>query len=356
MNTEAGIFDPLPQYKTLSIMPTWQCTAECANCGTLSSPRETTRLPLEQILSAIEQAATDNSFKAVVFTGGEATLAGKNLIVAIEKATSLGLPTRIVTNAHWASSQDLADSRVAELVLAGLKEINYSTGDQHTKFVPIENIIRASRAALKHKLAPFIMIETLNERSITKATLEEHPDFVKLRYDYAEASINISESPWMPLSPFTQFEYPENMAVNKSNLASRSGCESILSTTTIQANGMIGVCCGLGMRLVPELQSGSIYDTTIADAEEKARNDFLKLWIKVEGPEKILAWAATHDPSIEWENMYSHRCQACLRLYQDPKVGEIIREHHQEKIADVLLGEWLLYKYQKNEIEEDCYP
>jgi hypothetical protein len=62
-----------------------------------------------------------------------------------------------------------------------------------------------------------------------------------------------------------------------------------------------------------------------------------------------LAWAATHDSSIEWENLYSHRCQACLRIYQDPKVREVIREYHQEKIADVLLGEWLLYKYQKVE-------
>jgi organic radical activating enzyme len=332
MNAKAGIFDPLPQYKTLSIMPTWQCTAECENCGTLSSPREKTRLPLEQILSAIEQAASDTKFKVVVFTGGEATLAWDNLLLAIQRASSLGLSTRLVTNTHWANTQNLADTRIEELVRSGLREINYSTGDQHTKFVPVENIIRASKAALKHGLTPYIMVETLQERNVTKSSLENHPDFIKLSHDYAEATIKVTESPWMPLSPFTKFEYPEGMTVNSSNLASRSGCDSIFTTTTIQADGRIGVCCGLGMRLVPELQSDSIYDTTIANAEEKARNDFLKLWIKVEGAEKILAWAATHDSSIEWENLYSHRCQ-----------------YHQEKIADVLLGEWLLYKYQKVE-------
>ena len=66
----------------------------------------------------------------------------------------------------------------------------------------------------------------------------------------------------------------------------------------------------------------------------------------MEGPERILEWASTHDPEIQWEDMYAHRCQACIRLYKDSRVKTVIQEHHQEKIADVLFNEWLLYHYE----------
>ena len=44
--------------------------------------------------------------------------------------------------------------------------------------------------------------------------------------------------------------------------------------------------------------------------------------------------------------MYGHKCQACIRLYKDEKVRNIIREHHKEKIADVFFAEWLIYSYR----------
>jgi hypothetical protein len=307
---------------------------------------------LEDILSAIDQAAA-NDYKVVVFTGGEATLAGKDLLRGIERAVSHDLSVRIVTNAHWAVNDKGAERRVAEFVRAGLKEINFSTGDQHTRFVPIERVIRATRAAVRAGLQVSIMVETLKERRVTQETVENHPEFRRIRQDYPLTGINVHESPWMPLSPSIVHKYPDGIAANKTNLASFKGCDSVLSTTTVQADGRIAACCGLGMRLIPELQLGDVQDTELADAQQKAENDFLKRWIRAEGPERILDWASTHDPEIEWEDMYAHRCQACLRLYKDPKVRDVIAKHHKEKIADVLVTEWLLFHYQSNQDGDD---
>jgi hypothetical protein len=72
----------------------------------------------------------------------------------------------------------------------------------------------------------------------------------------------------------------------------------------------------------------------------------MKRWIRLEGPEKILAWAAEIDRQIEWENMYAHKCQACLRVYKNDSVKQVIREHHQEKLADVILGEFQLTRFE----------
>lgn len=71
----------------------------------------------------------------------------------------------------------------------------------------------------------------------------------------------------------------------------------------------------------------------------------------MDGPDKILAWASTHDPEIKWEDMYTHQCQACFRLYKDHKVRKVIAEHHQEKIADVFFAEWLLFNHRPNDVD-----
>src|SRR5437764_1019746 len=124
-------------------MPTFRCPAECRDCGTMSNPRDGARLPPAIMLDAIDQAA-GAGYDAVVFTGGEPTLAGHDLDRAIERATARGLTTRVVTNAHWARTLRAARRRVGQLMAVGLTEINLSTGDEHARFVPIRNIVGAA--------------------------------------------------------------------------------------------------------------------------------------------------------------------------------------------------------------------
>lgn len=329
---------PIRRVKTLSLMPTWQCTAECESCGTFSSPKVTTHLPLSAILSAIEQAAELN-YAVVVFTGGEPTLARDKLIAGIRLAASKGLVTRVVTNAHWATINGAAQ-RFNELVDAGLSEINFSTGDEHAKFVPIDNVARAMALAIERRLEMCTMIEIHQTRTITREALLKHPLIVDIAAKHPERPIRITESPWMPMSVVPR-RYPDGMTSNRSNLAHFRGCDSILTTTTVEADGSIRSCCGLGMRQIPELKIGSIDSTSIRSATEVAEDDILKRWIKIQGPEHILAWAASKDPGIEWENYYSHQCQACLRIYKDEAVRSVIRKHHGEKIADIVFSEWL---------------
>ena len=347
---------PLHNLRTLSVMPTYKCTAECMHCGTLSGRSENTWLGLDNMLAAIDQAAAQGDYRVVVFTGGEPTLAGNDLLTAIRRATEHGLSTRIVSNAYWATSAVHAERMIANLVDAGLKEINFSTGDQHARFVPLDRVVRAVAAAAASPLSAIVvMVETVLERAITAEVLESRADFSEVRKAFPGKRLEVRESPWMPLEPMNTSVYRDGSTVNRENVATRTGCTSILSTTAVQADGRIGACCGLGMRTVPELQVGRVGLTTIAEADREAGDDILKRWIRVEGPERILAWAAEHEPKIEWEDMYAHRCQACLRLYKDPMVREVIAEHYKEKVADVLVGEWLLYDYDgADAVQQHC--
>jgi len=334
----------LPLFKTLSVMPTQRCTAECLHCGTLSSPRARTALSREHVLAAIDQAAALADYRVVVFTGGEATLAWPTLVAGIRRAHDHGLVTRLVTNGHWARSSAAARRRTGELRSAGLDEINFSTGDQHQRFVALERVIAGIRAAYEEGITTIaLMIESVAERTITRHSVIEHPDYQAFVAEYPEARLLITESPWMPLDERQISRYGEAAVANDANLASRSGCDSVLSTTTLQPDGSITACCGLGVRTIPELTVGHLDDITIGEADRRAGDDFLKRWLRVEGPEHILHWAARHDQSIDWQNQYAHRCQACLRVYRDPSVRAVIREFHQEKHADVLVGEYALH-------------
>jgi hypothetical protein len=179
------------------------------------------------------------------------------------------------------------------------------TGDQHARFVPVKRVIMATDAALAAGLRVAIMVETTRERSITRESIEGDPGYVALRDRHGPVMIN--ESPWMPLSPSVRGDYEPDQLVNSRTLPAHGGCDSVLSTTTVQADGTIAACCGIGMRLVPELQVGDIRSTELVEADRRAADDFLKRWIRVEGPERILAWAASKDDSIEWEDSILRR-------------------------------------------------
>ena len=263
------------------------------------------------------------------------------------------MPTRIVTNAHWALSLTTARQKVQELIDNGLSEINYSTGDEHIRFIPMEKVIYAIVAATEMRLPVHVMVELRRERSIVKDSILNHPMVCQMKEEQKKY-LKIIESPWMPLNPEQIEKYPDNLAVNYSNLAIRKGCDSILQTYTAQADGRIGSCCGLGLRLIPELNVATVSDKpALQSAIEESESDILEdLWIHYKGPEKILAWASEKNPLIKWENMYAHHCQACQRIYRDPLVIEVIQKHYSEVIADILQCAWIDEDYFHGQIDK----
>ncbi|GII75574.1 hypothetical protein Sru01_05560 [Sphaerisporangium rufum] len=325
--------------RTLSIMPTFACPAACAECGTLSSPHAAGRLDLAQIVAAIDEAR-ELGFYNVVFTGGEATLRWRDLLAGITHARDRGFPVRLVTNAHWARSLERARARVAALAGAGLTEINYSTGDEHVRFVPVDRVAYAMVAAAERDLPVHVMVEMKLGNEMTRDRLLAHPALDLLDAG-RRAAISVKSSPWMPLSPDRFHRYEPGTAADRGNLGSRTGCPSVLQTYTVQGDGRIGACCGIGLRAIGELNVGRAEGAEpLRRAVQEAEQDFLKLWIHYEGPERVIAWAASHDPSIEWEGRYGHHCQACRRLYQDDTIRAVVRRHWKEVVARVLQAAW----------------
>ena len=233
-----------------------------------------------------------------------------------------------MTNGWWAKSTRAATSSIENFADAGLDEIEFSTGDQHARFVSVDSIGRGVAAAVAQGLPVTVIVELTQDRLISGDTISELPDVSSTRAKFPERQLNIFESPWMPVDPALTADYPHDFVARKSNIGQIGGCEDVLRTITIGPDGAISACCGIGQRLVPQLQLGNIASTSVADAVKAAESDPIKWRIRCEGPEHILAWAESIDPDIEWEGMYAHRCQACIRLHTDPKVCQILEEHY----------------------------
>jgi hypothetical protein len=332
---------------TVTILGTYRCTATCVDCCFGSNPWLTQRLDLDKILAFIEEASRYPSMRAVVFSGGECFLLGDDLTAAVQFASSKGLKTRCVTNGYWAKSMRHGRRRLRKLKDAGLSELNVSTGDFHQQWVPQDTVINAVALAVELEFDhTAIMVELQRERRVTAGRLLETPRLQALVAGPGGDRLKIIESPWMPMDARRTIEQTSAHVLTGDNVQGRDGCDSILRTVVATPSGDVGFCCGLSREQIPELND-RWQESQLETLLVKAGKDFMKIWLFVEGPERILAWAAGKDPSIDWEGRYVHRCHACLALFQDKRVRSAIAEHYHERVDDVLMRYSVLLRRQE---------
>ncbi|MDQ1251220.1 MAG: hypothetical protein QG646_289 [Euryarchaeota archaeon] len=125
-------------FSNLEIVVTSSCNIRCRHCiyDCQSTSRE--KLSKSVIKDLIRQAATLNSFRSVVLTGGEAFLEYETLVESIALCTDLGLESSVVTNGFWAQNPHMARQKLKRL--NGLRVLNVSTDSFHQEFVPVSRI------------------------------------------------------------------------------------------------------------------------------------------------------------------------------------------------------------------------
>lgn len=324
---------------TLTLIPTYRCSAECADCCFHSNPRIKHRIPQARLLGYIHEAA--DSFPAlgvVVITGGEAFVLGADLVEIVRVVRERGLISRVVTNGFWATSRVAARRILQPLVEAGLGELSFSTGDDHVEFVPLSRVVAGMAEAVRFGIGVSLMIEQREGRVVRKDTvMEAAREFPDLLREFDEGRALIIESPWMR---FAESEDPirwgNGLLANSANVHARRACDSIMASAVVTPSEKLGMCCGLSREDIPDLNVGDLRTDSMLELYQKHSHDLMKIWLAVEGPERMLAWAASKDPSIDWENKYAHNCDACRALYGDPRVMSAIEKFASERIDDLL--------------------
>ena len=265
----------------MTVLCTYQCTAACQQCCFESSPRVKGGLDSAFICSRISEVKQSfPSVGIVVFTGGEALLLKDELLKSIAHANELGLKTRIVSNGFWAKRKDGALKTARMLAESGLTELNISTGRDHQQFVPEESVINASEAAVDSGITTLVSVETDTEDSSCFQSIRKSPRIQAL---LKGSNFKLLNNYWMPFHSDAQ---KRQQSPDLDIL--RKGCSQVFDNVVLTPHGNISACCGLTLEHIPEMRLGKSDGSNIAQLYLSQADDFMKYWLRVEGPYKII--------------------------------------------------------------------
>jgi hypothetical protein len=319
--------------RRLAIATTDKCEARCAHCLMKSGPQRKERLSLDEIKYCIDYFHENSQTEIVVFTGGESTLLANDLFEAISYCAERGLATRLVTNAIWATNECATEQMIEELVDAGLTEINYSTDDFHCVWIPIDNIKRAWMAS-KGKGFETVLIANCSGPHST-VTPEYLQDFLNEEITIITNEDAIKTLP--PPAPDGTRYLISRSAISKIGNGARlrdryfmpykdldhkqlyGGCPGLMDPPTLNADGTLGVCCGINTEYNRILTFGKFEDVVSNNFKTSEFNTLLLEAIRILGPSYLFHLAsesATAITDIEARTA----CEVCERLTGSEKL------------------------------------
>jgi hypothetical protein len=318
------------QPRILSILTTRRCTAACDHCCVSASPRATQAIPVARIHGLIDEAVRVPSIRRIVFTGGECFLLGRYLDELIAHAANREFETRTITNGYWAVNERAARNRVAALCKAGLDEMMLSTGTFHQRFVPVERVVLAARAAASSGIATRISIEACDQSTFDDAILYD-----ELREQIEARTVCLGHDPWIPHAAGLGTARLTYRRLLETAAACGEPCAQVMTIVTVTPDQKLAACCGYPVEQLPALAIGSIAERALDDVLRDAPNDLLKMWLHVAGPTGIAEFIARHVPGYRLAD-HASICQACVALQRDATAMRVIAEHAGEIVQTVV--------------------
>ena len=330
---------------TLTLITTYQCNAACKDCCFECTPQVRGRLSLEDMRSSIRKAAREfPGLQLVVFTGGECFLLKNDLFAAILEAHQAGLRTRCVTNGFWGRSENYCAQIVSRLVEAGISEINISTGKDHQQWIPVSSVIRAARMLVERGVVTVLTVEAETGSGDCLDQISSDPDIRKIMQK--TDLFRLQRNSWMP---FHHDSVRRSMAIDQVQL--RSGCRQLFRNLTITPDREMSACCGLTMEHIPEMKLGLIdHDQPWSRQYFSQLNDFLKIWINVDGPYRIIE-RLLGERDVKDLGSIVHICEACAILHQDAHLRKALAARYHEFVPEVM-GRFCLNKSVELPTEE----
>ena len=150
----------LPNFLGLTLSDV--CNKNCDICGHRKGPRT---LPQDLMYKAIDSAVEMGGIMEVGFSGGEVTqpLLYETLLKGIRYSKSKGLHTSIVSNASYATSEEMGKKVAHDIRDAGGDKISFSVDRSHQRQVPIKNVAYALNGVLEEGIQTGI--KTCHKRS-----------------------------------------------------------------------------------------------------------------------------------------------------------------------------------------------
>lgn len=341
----------LPPHQ-LTILTTSQCTAKCGHCSMNSGPKRRERLDFVTIRETIDGLRQVGSLHTVIFAGGEPTLLGNILFDALAYVDSLGLNSRIVTNASWAVSDKKARAKLEELRSAGLRELNISADDHHLPWIPFDHVARAWHAAKGMGFDAVVIANCYGPKSLVtpewiEAQLGER---LPMRFDGngAEGPLPgasgdgtvyaLSNSYMQKLGRAHRKTTPDEFFFPEDQADLDGGCPWALRSPALSPLGHLVACCGMEAENNPILDFGDATTEAVAEIAKRADDSVLVNAVALLGPAFLKSFVEKRSPQTRFRSRYASVCEICEDVVTRPDVRDVLTKHRAELALHVLVA------------------
>lgn len=331
----SNFFNPLQ----ITFLTTNTCTAACGHCSVYSSPDRRGSLHSSQMINTIDEFSALSSLKLVIFAGGEPTLLGKQLLDTIAYADSLGLMTRMVTNAHWATSISTARKKMIEFREAGLRELNISCDDYHVPYIPLDRVKFAWHASRDLGFDAVVIASASGPGSvlvpdkIREVLGDDVPDFFDDDGSSSDAlPVSNGSVRMISNSHVSRMGRGESIPLKfmrfpTSQTELDMGCPWIDKSPAISPENHLLACCGMEAMGKLHLDYGSLAEHSVRHLLEEAQKDVVVAAIKFLGPYKLMKFLQEAERDANFLDRYTGVCETCAHIFSRPSVVKLLEKH-----------------------------
>jgi hypothetical protein len=321
---------------TVTVLTTNKCTAQCRHCSMNAGPDRNDTLSWPQLEKILTQLFAETKLTVVVFSGGESTMLGDDLLKALTLCKQHGVITRLVTNAFWATSPTAAHAKLKELRDAGLDELNISTDDYHLPYISLQKVRYAFDAARELNFMSLVLCnaygpeswltpERINKEFGEGSEMNRRFDANGARVDnerqVGKTLVMLSNGVSMKLGRGVQgLDESEVLQHNAEQLdeigEQIGGCPWAVRSAAISAKGHLVSCCGFEVEDNQILDYGDLNDHSLGELLDRADNDLITNMIAIVGPVKLkqlLEQIAPDEVSFPRKS-YRGYCEVCEDL------------------------------------------
>lgn len=316
---------PLIDVTSFAIHVTYTCPLACAHCCFSSNPQNKDRLDIPFILESI-RGLKGLGLNMIALTGGEPFLLGKHLEKVVADASTVCSTVRVVTSAHWATTDAITTKWLTGLKAAGLTEMSISWDDYHEEFVDFSNVRRAFSTGKKLGLTVAIsIVQSATSRWTATRVRDE---------------LGLTEN-----SDDTVVESPLNLTGRADKELRDAGlrrvryvgpCPYVITGPTLSAKGKLLACCGV----IPHTEELVIDSNptlkSIPESIEKSQRSALLNWLHLRGPYAIMEYISKKfDVEIPPKESLGGNCEACKVLFETPNISRHIARAATNKAEDI---------------------
>jgi len=292
-----------------------QCNATCEHCGKGYGPTRREALSTDRIVRLMSEAAliADGEPLCFAITGGEPFVRFESLVEIVTHAARLGAEVTCVTNAFWATTDELTVAKLAILRDSGLTELAISVSRFHQRFVPLRRVRRALETAVA------LGIATTLKGAVTKPDLQPGGELAEWKEHLDADEIEI-----FPVLPYVRegVALPEDVYYRVPGLPENRCPSEILN---VDFNGVARSCCSPG-RDDTFLGLGHIDSTPLAEINRRFLQQRKQQILREIGPIAFARAAIAAGLGHHLRDAYAGPCDLCLHVRTDPALRRVADE------------------------------